>query len=91
MSVKSAGAEQPIEGKELARSLEKMVDFKRYCERATRRLGGDAQLLNVLLESLSGRKGILRKEGFDAAKGLPGRGVDGQDRRGLGQGWLPQD
>jgi DNA gyrase subunit B len=63
MSVKAAGAGQPIEGKELARSLEKMVDFKRYCERATRRLGGDPQLLNILLESLSGRKGVLRKEG----------------------------
>ena len=63
MSVKSAGAEQPIEGRELAKSLEKMVDFKRYCERATRRLGGDPQLLNILLESLGGRKGVLRKDG----------------------------
>ena len=68
MSVKAAGAEQPIEGKELARSLEKMVDFKRYCERATRRLSGDPQLLNILLESLSGRKGILRKEGLTLRK-----------------------
>jgi DNA gyrase subunit B len=63
MSVKPAGAGQAIEGRELARSLEKMVDFKRYCERATRRLGGDPQLLNILLESLGGRKGVLRKEG----------------------------
>jgi DNA gyrase subunit B len=63
MTVKAAGASQAIEGRELAKSLEKMVDFKRYCERATRRLGGDPQLLNVLLESLSGRKGVLRKEG----------------------------
>ena len=68
MSVKTAGAGQPIEGKELARSLEKMVDFKRYCERATRRLGGDPQLLNILLESLSGRNGILRKEGLTLRK-----------------------
>ena len=68
MSVKSAGADQPIEGKELARSLEKMVDFKGYCERATRRLAGDRQILNVLLESLAGRKGILRKEGLTLRK-----------------------
>ncbi|HEY0722872.1 MAG TPA: toprim domain-containing protein, partial [Pyrinomonadaceae bacterium] len=68
MSVKSAGAGEPIEGKELARSLEQMVDFKRYCERATRRLGGDPQLLNVLLESLAGRKGVLRKEGLTLRK-----------------------
>jgi DNA gyrase subunit B len=68
MSVKPAGADRPIEGKELARSLEKMVDFKGYCERATRRLSGDAQMLNVLLESLGGRKGILRKEGLTLRK-----------------------
>lgn len=68
MSVTPAGADRPIEGKELARSLEKMVDFKGYCERATRRLGGDAQMLNVLLESLGGRKGILRKEGLTLRK-----------------------
>ena len=64
MTVTPAGSGQAIEGRELARSLEKMVDFKRYYERATRRLGGDPQLLNILLESLSGRKGALRKEGL---------------------------
>ena len=68
MTVKSAGAGEAIEGRELAKSLEKMVDFKRYCERASRRLGGDAQLLNILLESLTGRKGILRKEGLNLRK-----------------------
>ena len=68
MTVKSAGAGQDIEGRELARSLEKMVDFKRYCERAARRLGGDPQLLNILLESLTGRKGVLRKEGLNLRK-----------------------
>jgi DNA gyrase subunit B len=68
MTVKPAGAGQPIEGRELAKSLEQMVDFKRYCERATRRLGGDPQLLNILLESLSGRKGALRKEGLTLRK-----------------------
>ena len=68
MTVKAAGAGQAIEGRELARSLEKMVDFKRYCERATRRVGGDPHMLNVLLESLSGRKGILRKEGLNLRK-----------------------
>jgi len=68
MSVKPAGSGQPIEGGELAKSLEKMVDFKRYFERATRRLGGDPQLLNILLESLGGRKGILRKEGLNLRK-----------------------
>ncbi|PWT96015.1 MAG: DNA topoisomerase (ATP-hydrolyzing) subunit B [Blastocatellia bacterium] len=63
MSVTSSGAKAPLEGKDLAGALEKMVDFKNYSQRAIRRLGGDAQLLNVILEALAGRKGILRKEG----------------------------
>ncbi|HSB27515.1 MAG TPA: DNA topoisomerase (ATP-hydrolyzing) subunit B [Pyrinomonadaceae bacterium] len=68
MHVKSVGAKEAIEGRELAKSLEKMVDFKRYCERATRRLAGDENLLNVLLETLAGQKGLLRKEGLTLRK-----------------------
>ena len=68
MNVKSVGAKEAIEGRELAKSLEKMVDFKRYCERATRRLAGDENLLNVLLETLAGQKGLLRKEGLTLRK-----------------------
>ena len=68
MNVTPVGAKEAIEGKELAKSLEKMVDFKHYCERATRRLSGDAGLLNVLLETLAGRKGLLRKEGLTLRK-----------------------
>jgi DNA gyrase subunit B len=68
MSVKSVGAKEAIEGRELAKSLEKMVDFKRYCERATRRLSGDSYLLDLLLETLAGRKGLLRKEGLTLRK-----------------------
>jgi DNA gyrase subunit B len=63
INVKPAGAKEALEGSQLAKSLEKMVDFKNYSERATRRLGGDAQLLTLILEALGGRKGILRKEG----------------------------
>jgi DNA gyrase subunit B len=62
MTVKSVGANQDIEGKELARSLENLVDLKRYCERASRRLGGDAHLLDTLLAAFAGKKGVLRKE-----------------------------
>ncbi|HVQ39524.1 MAG TPA: DNA topoisomerase (ATP-hydrolyzing) subunit B [Pyrinomonadaceae bacterium] len=63
MTVKSVGANQDIEGKELAGSLEMLVDLKRYSERAARRLGGDAHMLDTLLEAFAGRKGVLRKEG----------------------------
>jgi DNA gyrase subunit B len=42
--------------------LEKLVDLKRYSERAARRLGGDAFLLDTLLGAFAGKKGVLRKE-----------------------------
>lgn len=61
LTVKLVGGDQVLEGKELAKSLEKMVDFKRYSERAARRLAGDAHLLDVLLEAFGGKKGVLRR------------------------------
>jgi DNA gyrase subunit B len=63
MTVKVVGANDEIEGKQLAESLEKMVDLKNYSERATRRLGGDSHLLETLLQAFAGRKGVLRKGG----------------------------
>jgi DNA gyrase subunit B len=68
MTVKSVGANHDIEGKELANSLEKLVDLKRYCERAARRLGGDSRMLDTLLEAFAGKKGVLRKEGTTLRK-----------------------
>ncbi len=62
MKVRSAGSGVVIEGRDLARALEQMVEFKRYCEKTARRLGGDGRMLTVLLETLAGRKGILRRE-----------------------------
>jgi DNA gyrase subunit B len=68
MTVSSVGSKEPIAGRELSRWLEKLVDFRRYCERATRRLSGDAQLLDKLLEAFAGKKGVLRKEGTTLRK-----------------------
>jgi DNA gyrase subunit B len=68
MTVKTAGAKEALEGKDLAKSLEKMVDFKHYCERAARRLAGDTNLLNTLLEAFAGKKGVLRREGTTLRK-----------------------
>lgn len=62
MKIKSAGSETFIEGRELARSLEQMVEFKRYCEKAARRLGGDSRMLTILLDALGGKNGVLRKD-----------------------------
>ncbi|MBA3765373.1 MAG: DNA topoisomerase (ATP-hydrolyzing) subunit B [Acidobacteria bacterium] len=63
IKVKSVTTNTIIEGRDLARALEQMVEFKRYCEKATRRLGGDARLLNTLLEAFGGREGVLRDDG----------------------------
>jgi DNA gyrase subunit B len=68
MTVKSAGAKEAIEGKDLAQVLEKMVDFKHYSERAARRLSGDSHLLDTLLLAFGGKKGVLRKEGITLRK-----------------------
>jgi DNA gyrase subunit B len=62
MKVKSANSKAFIEGRDLARALEQMVEFKRYCEKATRRLGNDSRLLSTLLEAFGGREGVLREE-----------------------------
>ena len=78
MTVKSVGAKQDIEGKELAKSLEKLVDLKRYCERAARRLGGDAHLLDTLLEAFAGQEGRAAERGHNAAQGFSGRRSDGE-------------
>ncbi|MEA2205397.1 MAG: gyrase subunit [Blastocatellia bacterium] len=63
MKVQAAGNQTVTEGQDLARALEKMVDFKRYCEKTARRLGGDITLLDVLLKAFGGKKGVLRKQG----------------------------
>jgi DNA gyrase subunit B len=68
MTIKTTGAKEVIEGKELAKSLEKMVDLKKYCERAARRIGGDSHLLETLLEAFGGKKGVLRRQGATLRK-----------------------
>jgi DNA gyrase subunit B len=63
IKVKSTTTKNVTEGAQLARSLERMVDLKRYCEKAARRLSGDAHLLDMLLQAFAGKKGVLREEG----------------------------
>lgn len=62
MKVASVETGAVVEGRDLARSLEQMVELRRYSEKAARRLGNDERLLSLLLESFGGRKGILRNE-----------------------------
>jgi DNA gyrase subunit B len=68
MKVKPAGSEAEIEGRDLARVLERMVELKHYCERASRRVVGDMRLLMVLLEAFGGKNGVLRNEGATLRK-----------------------
>jgi DNA gyrase subunit B len=64
MKVTSDKGKTITEGAQLARNLERMVEFKRYCEKATRRLRGDSHLLETLLVAFGGKKGVLRSEGL---------------------------
>jgi DNA gyrase subunit B len=63
IKVTSTTTKNVTEGAQLARSLERMVDFKRYGEKAARRLRGDSSLLDTLLKAFGGKKGVLREEG----------------------------
>ena len=49
-----------IEGKELARMLEKLIEFNTYYEKLEKRLH-DPRLLDIILDALSGSDGIVRK------------------------------
>jgi DNA gyrase subunit B len=48
-----------LEGRDLARLLEQMVEFNRFREKAVRRLGNDDLLLDTLLEAFVGKSGVL--------------------------------
>ena len=61
MKVTSAESGGAIEGRELARALEQMVELKRYSEKLVRRLGNDERLLQLLLEAFGGRNGVLKE------------------------------
>src|SRR3989440_439510 len=63
MKVTSAKTEGVVEGRDLARALEQMVELNRYCEKLVRRLGNDERLLQLLLEAFAGSEGILRENG----------------------------
>src|SRR5438445_34154 len=63
MKVTTGKSKIVIEGQQLARSLERMVELKRYCEKATRRVRGDSHLLETLLNAFAGKKGVLREDG----------------------------
>ncbi len=58
VTVKATG--QVLEGRELGKLLEQMIEFRRYAERIIRRLGGASRLFSALLHGLAGPEGALR-------------------------------
>ncbi len=60
VTVKKSG--EVIEGKALTDLLEKMVEFNGYQKKLERRLH-EPQILATVLDALSGRKGLMQKEG----------------------------
>jgi DNA gyrase subunit B len=63
MKVTSQESGTVVEGRDLARALENMVELKRYSEKLVRRLGNDERLLQLLLDAFGGRAGVLKDEG----------------------------
>ncbi len=59
IAVKSVSTGKSVEGAKLSKLLEQVTEYKRYCERFSRRLGNDSRLLNALIEAFSGKEGIL--------------------------------
>src|SRR3954470_7457366 len=55
MKVTSEECGTVVEGRDLARALENMVELKRYSEKLVRRLGNDERLLQLLLDAFGGR------------------------------------
>ena len=60
ITVKKSG--EKIEGRDLTGLLEKLIEFNGYYLKLARRLV-DPKIADTLLEALSGRKGLMQKEG----------------------------
>jgi len=63
VTITSAISATALEPKELAKSLEYLVEFNRYKEKLIRKCGDDIALLECLLNALCGSNGVLRGEG----------------------------
>jgi DNA gyrase subunit B len=61
IAVRSTDTGRSYEGRELAKLLEQVTQYKRYSERYARRLGSDMRLLEVILDAFSGKDGVVSK------------------------------
>ncbi len=62
ISVRIKKSGETIEGRDLTSLLEKLVEFNNYYHKLERRLK-DRKIVETVLETLSGRKGLMQKEG----------------------------
>ena len=62
-----------IEGRELTKTLEQTIEYKKYFGRFVRRIGNDEKLLNTLLRAFAGREGVLAKHGVKIKRYLHSR------------------
>lgn len=60
-NVKISTAGRPIEGRELSRLLEQIIEFNNYSSHFLRRIGNDRNLLNAILVAFGGPEGVLTK------------------------------
>lgn len=63
VSVKINKSGEIIQGKDLTSLLERLVEFNGYYSKLERRLSSDRKIVEAVLEALSGRNGLLQKEG----------------------------
>jgi DNA gyrase subunit B len=59
--IKLTAGGRDIEGRELSKALEQTTELKNYLERLTRRLSGDSELAEAVIEALGGRDGAVTK------------------------------
>jgi len=60
-NVKISMGGRPIEGRDLSRLLEQIIEFKNYSSHFLRRIGNDKNLLNAILAAFGGPEGVLVK------------------------------
>ena len=66
VSISSDG--KSVEGRELSKTLEQVVEYKNYSERFCRRVGNDDRLRDVILDAFAGKGGVLVKHNVKLRK-----------------------
>ena len=57
-----------VEGRELSRTLEQIMEFEKYTSKFARRLGNHRDLLDVIIEAFAGKDGLLERHNVKLKK-----------------------